>query len=104
MTTPYERTKAVTDTRELLRMLASADEITISGLVQTVALGLLRHYPLDIDLDVSASALPGIWAAPNHRRTGPIAASERPTGTTGRGDAEDIRRQGEDDDQTPCAS
>ncbi|WP_342766900.1 BPSL0761 family protein [Trinickia fusca] len=39
VTTPHERTKAVTDTRELLQMLASADEITIGGLVQTVALG-----------------------------------------------------------------
>lgn len=64
MTTPYERTKAVVDTRELLEMLASADEITIGGLVQSVAMGLLRHYPLNIDLDVSAAALPGVWAPP----------------------------------------
>lgn len=104
MTTPRERTKAVTDTRELLLMLASADEITIGGLVQTVALGLLRHYPLDIDLDVSASALPGIWAAPKPRRTGSTAAPEIRRGTPGRGDADDIRRQGEDDDQTACGS
>lgn len=64
MTTPYERTKAVVDTRELLEMLASADKITIGGLVQSVAIGLLRHYPLDIDLDVPAAALPGVWAPP----------------------------------------
>ncbi|WP_310700386.1 BPSL0761 family protein [Paraburkholderia sp. USG1] len=64
MTTPYERTKAVVDTREMLEMLASADEITIGGLVQSVAIGLLRHYPLNIDLDVSAAALPGVWAPP----------------------------------------
>ncbi len=68
MTTPHERTKAVTDTRELLRTLASAHEITIGGLVQTVAPRLLRHYPLDIDLDVSAAALPEIWAAPKPGR------------------------------------
>jgi hypothetical protein len=70
MTTPDERTKAVIDTRELLQMLACANEITIDGLVQSVALGLLRHYPLDIDLDVSAAALPGIWAAPKRKRSG----------------------------------
>jgi hypothetical protein len=44
MTTPYERTKAVTDTRELLQMLSSAKQINIDGLVQSVALGLLRHF------------------------------------------------------------
>jgi hypothetical protein len=57
MTTPNERTKAVTDARELLQMLAAADE-TIGGLVQTVAIGLLKHYPLDTDLNVSSSVLP----------------------------------------------
>lgn len=70
MTTPRERTKAVIDTREFLLMLASADEVTIRGLVQTTAMCLLRHYPLDVDLDVSAAALPGIWAAPTNRRVG----------------------------------
>lgn len=64
MTTPAERTKAVLETRDFLRTLAVADEITISGLVRTVAVGLLRHYPLDVDIEVSASALPGIWAHP----------------------------------------
>jgi hypothetical protein len=74
MTTPCERTKAVTDTRELLQILASGHEVAINGLVQTLALRLLRHYPLDVDLDVSAAALPGLWAAPH-----------------GRGDADDTR-------------
>ena len=64
MTIPDERTKAVVETRNLLRILATADEVNIPGLVQTVAVGLLRHYPLDADLAVSASALPGIWATP----------------------------------------
>ncbi|MFM0356532.1 hypothetical protein PQR12_23815 [Paraburkholderia nemoris] len=64
MTTPDERTKAVVETRDFLRLLVRADEVAIPGLVQTVAAGLLRHYPLDIDLSVSASALPGIWAQP----------------------------------------
>lgn len=67
MTTPAERTKAVVDTRDFLETLSNADDVTIPGLVQTVATGLLRHYPLDVDLDVSASALPGIWAHPIQR-------------------------------------
>lgn len=64
MTTAYERTKSVIDTREFLQMLVSADELTIHGLVQSVAACLLRHYPLDIDLEVSAAALPNVWAIP----------------------------------------
>jgi hypothetical protein len=104
MTTPCERTKAVTDTRELLQMLARADEITIGGLVQAVAMGLLRHYPLDIDLDVSASALPGIWATPKRRRTGSTAAIERQTPIPGRCAADEIHNHGADDDQTACGS
>ncbi|WP_429325828.1 hypothetical protein [Paraburkholderia sp. GAS348] len=85
-------------------MLASAEEITIDGLVQSVALGLLRHYPLDIDLDVSAAALPGIWAAPKHRRAVSTAASECRRGSPGRLDSDDIRNQGEDDDRTASGS
>jgi hypothetical protein len=67
MTTPDERTTAVMETRNFLKMLAATDEITIPGLVQSVANGLLRHYPLDGDLAVSALALPGIWARPKQR-------------------------------------
>lgn len=63
MTTPYERTKAVTDTREFLQMIASANRVDCHGNFQSVAERLLRHYPLDVDLDVSAAALPGVWAA-----------------------------------------
>jgi hypothetical protein len=60
MTTAYERTKSVLETRRFLQMLASADEVTIRGLVQSVAVCLLRHYPFDGDLEVSAAALPGL--------------------------------------------
>lgn len=63
MTTPRERTKAVIETRKFLQMLASTDEVASDGDVQSVAERLLRHYPLDIDLEVSAAALPEIWAA-----------------------------------------
>ncbi|WP_408514635.1 BPSL0761 family protein [Paraburkholderia sediminicola] len=64
MTTPAERTKAVVDTRDFLEMLASMDEVTINGLVQSVASGLLRHFPNNIEIDVSAAALPSVWAPP----------------------------------------
>jgi hypothetical protein len=104
MTTPCERTKAVTDTRELLQMLARGDEITVGGLLQTVALGLLRHYPLDIDLDVSASALPGIWAAPKLQWAGSTAAPERQTRIPDCCDSDEIRNTGADDDQAACGS
>lgn len=104
MTTPNERTKAETDTRELLQMLASAEEISIDGLVQSVALGLLRHYPLDIDIDVSTAALPEIWAAPKYRRPGSTAASECQRDSPGRLYSDDIRNQGEDDDRTASGS
>ncbi|WP_216090020.1 BPSL0761 family protein [Burkholderia sola] len=91
MTTPCERTKAVTDTRELLQILASGHEVAINGLVQTLALRLLRHYPLDLDLDVSAAALPGVWAAPQHRQTCPTVAPGCNSGALGQGDDDDIR-------------
>jgi len=64
MTTASERTKAVVETRELLQILARADEVTVQGLVQSVAVCLLRHYPMDADLAISAVALPGVWAYP----------------------------------------
>ncbi|MDR5794525.1 hypothetical protein QCE49_14180 [Caballeronia sp. LZ008] len=65
MTTPAERTKAVLGTRDFLEILSRADEVTIHGLVQSVAASLLRHYPLKVDLDLSAAALPTVWAPPS---------------------------------------
>lgn len=104
MTMLYKRTKAIIETRELLQMLAAGGERTIGVLVQTEALRLLRHYPLDIDLDVSASALPGIWGAPKRRRSDSTAASEFRSGTPGSGNADDIHGHGEDDDETASGS
>jgi len=66
MTTAFERTKSVIETRKFLQMLASANDVANRSRVQSVAARLLRHYPLDIDLEVSAAALPGVWAAPEH--------------------------------------
>jgi hypothetical protein len=65
MTTPYERTKAVVDTRAFLEILAAAEEVSVAGLVQSLAVCLLRHYPLDVDIAVSAAAIPTLWAQPH---------------------------------------
>lgn len=68
MTTPVERSRAVTEVRWFLQTLAEAREpIDVPGLVQSVAAGLLRHYPLEADLVESAAALPEVWAAPCSR-------------------------------------
>ncbi|RQV10023.1 hypothetical protein DF047_10570 [Burkholderia cenocepacia] len=64
MTTAHERTKSVIETREFLRLLASSNDMVSRGHVRSDAARLLRHYPLDIDLEVSAAALPGVWAVP----------------------------------------
>jgi len=104
MTTPHDRTKALTDTRELLLMLASASEITICGLVQSVAIGLLRHYPLDIDLEVSAGILPGIWGMPEHPRAGSTATSDCRDQTPVRRDVDAIPHRGGGDDHAARGS
>ncbi|ARL49453.1 Uncharacterised protein [Burkholderia pseudomallei] len=62
MTTAYERTKAVIETRELLQLLAAAAGTIAPDAIREAALQLLRHYPLDVDLEISAAALPGVWA------------------------------------------
>ncbi|WP_454826652.1 BPSL0761 family protein [Paraburkholderia xenovorans] len=64
MTTPAERTNAVIETRRFLQMLAYDDNHTDPDKIRECAIRLLRHYPLDIDLSVSASALPKVWTAP----------------------------------------
>jgi hypothetical protein len=62
MTTPFERTQALVRTRDLLEELAAGEEIAPDTLRRRAA-ALLRHYPAPVDLDLSAAALPGIWAA-----------------------------------------
>ncbi|WP_321795273.1 BPSL0761 family protein [Caballeronia sp. J97] len=64
MTTPSDRTRAVLDTRWFLQMLAEDEQISIAGLVRSVAVGLLRHYPTDAEMAVSATVAPTIWSAP----------------------------------------
>jgi len=63
MTTPYERTKAVIEMRELLQPLARSEGPAAPSTIRDLARRLLRHFPLAIDLDVSAAALPSMWAS-----------------------------------------
>jgi hypothetical protein len=77
MTTPAERTKAVLDTRDFLSLLAASPEVSIRGLVQSGASGLLRHYPWDVDLHESASALPDVWAHSTVECLKEVATSNR---------------------------
>ncbi|WP_290370774.1 BPSL0761 family protein [Paraburkholderia caribensis] len=62
MTSPLERTKAVLETRNLLLRLATADYESTLVEARLNALRLLRHFPLDIDIDMSAALVPSIWA------------------------------------------
>lgn len=78
MTIPTERTTAVIETRRLLQMLAS-DSLTDTSKIREVAIRLLQHYPLDIDLSVSASALPNVWAAPEASQPRPTVGVDRKT-------------------------
>lgn len=64
MTTANERTNAVVETRAFLQMLASDSNCTPPNNLGEEAVRLLRHYPLDVDLDISASALPNLWTSP----------------------------------------
>lgn len=65
MTTPEERTRAVMRTRALLTDLSRGTAQRETDALRELAMTLLRHYPLDIDLDLSGSALPGVWALPS---------------------------------------
>lgn len=86
MTLPAERTKSVVDTRAFLEMLASDEQVTIPGLVQSVALCLLKHFPSSIDLRISASSSPQVWAPPSSRELDkPRLKSVRIVGTNGTG-------------------
>ncbi|SAL88334.1 hypothetical protein AWB74_08513 [Caballeronia arvi] len=69
MTQPYERTKALTDTRRLLETLHESEQPLMWALVRTAAASALRHYPNDDDVAASAAALPSLWASPPAQQT-----------------------------------
>jgi hypothetical protein len=57
MTIPFERTRAILRTHELLKRLAAGEEMDADTLRHAAA-ALLRHYPDAYHLEVSAHALP----------------------------------------------
>lgn len=62
MTMPYERTRAVVQAREFLQELMRSADVPES--VRMGAHRLLRHYPSDDDLELTAIALSSWWAKP----------------------------------------
>jgi hypothetical protein len=62
MTTPHERTCSIVQAREFLQELRSSPEVPES--VRNEAHRLLRHFPSDGDLLITASAFPNWWATP----------------------------------------
>jgi len=64
VTTARERTHAIVETRRFLEALAYDDAFTDSCLNRQIAKSLLLYYPLNVDLEVSAAALPNVWACP----------------------------------------
>ena len=69
MTTPFERTRAVVETRIFLEQLSSG-RLPSTSLkdLQGVADALLRHYPDETNLRLSAQVLPFLWAEPGAPR------------------------------------
>lgn len=65
MTIPSERTRAVVETRQFLKMLAAGRMVGGSPeRLQNYAASLLRHYPNDLDMHLTAAALPALWSPP----------------------------------------
>ncbi len=63
MTTPYERTRALLESRAFLRELMSpADLPHVPAEVRERARRLLRHYPDAMDLQLAHLALPMLFA------------------------------------------
>lgn len=67
MTTPNEWTTAIIATRAFLEILVAADS-GASNDVRVAAIRLLRHYPIDADIETSSIALPTSLADPRGSR------------------------------------
>lgn len=65
MTTPAERTRAVTRARRFLERLQTDKRLPAD--LRSEALQVLRHYPGYAELDLSASALPAVWGSTRFR-------------------------------------
>lgn len=64
MTIPYERTLSVLRTRDLLLELAYAPTSRSKRTLRDHAKSLLKHYPDEYHLEVSARQAPDIWGDP----------------------------------------
>lgn len=64
MTTAHEHTKAVVETRDFLRTLASPANTASVGDLQSIAERRPRRFSLNVELAVSAAALPILWPEP----------------------------------------
>ncbi|WP_425497448.1 BPSL0761 family protein [Paraburkholderia fynbosensis] len=67
MTTSYERTLALFQTRDLLEALVCAPDEIAHRMVREEALRLLEHYPLNAHIQLTAIALPDMWDAMRRR-------------------------------------
>jgi hypothetical protein len=65
MTMPYERTRAVLQTRAFLQeLLDPVKTPDVTRNVRTEARHLLRHYPVEADLVIAAHACPQWFGLP----------------------------------------
>ena len=68
MTMPDERTRSLVQTREFLQELVDSERTPgVPEAVRRQAHRLLRHYPLDMHVDLLSAALPN-WFAPTAPR------------------------------------
>lgn len=70
MTLPFERSRALVNTREFLRSLLDPRKTPrVPMAVRQQAASCLRHYPWDLDIEAAAEELPDVF--------GPINSEER---------------------------
>jgi hypothetical protein len=73
MTIPYERTRAILETRRFLRELVNpGDTPRVPKAVRDEALRLLRHYPGYLEIELAHKSLPHLY--------GPVPPFSRLTG------------------------
>lgn len=101
MTIPYERTKSLVLTKELLRHLASCSDGTVPSAVVREAQALLPHYPTLQDIEIAHKSNPEIYGpappfqriAPNPQVLGVLNAAEAGDFETGKREQPDVRKE-----------
>jgi hypothetical protein len=61
MTSPFERTRALVLTKELLQRLASLGDSAVPLSISAEAEALLKHYPTLLEIDAAHKASPDIF-------------------------------------------